>query len=108
MGLLNGRGLRCLLAPRGLRSSVPPGLQDTTFGGAEPVSLPPQHPVDSLALIGSQHGDEGRVLDVVQGLLVSPLLLLAQVEVPDAVVELLHVLTLQVGVAVHLLRLHHL
>ena len=74
----------------------------------EPVALPPQHPVDSLALIGSQHGDEGCVLDIVEGLLAPPLLLLTLVEVPDVVVQLLHVLTLQVCVAVQLLSIQYL
>lgn len=74
-----------------------------TLRAAAFVLLSPQHPVDGLALIGSQHGDEARVLDI-EALLCCFCL----VQVSDVIVQLLDVLTLQISVTLLLFIHHHL
>lgn len=74
----------------------------STFRGSVPVFLPLQHPVDGLALVGSEHRDQSFVLDVV-----GHLPALALVQMPDVIVELLDVLPLQVGVTLLLLVLYN-
>lgn len=74
-----------------------------TFGGTVPGFLSPQHPVDSLALIGSEDRDESFVLDVIDHL---PALSLVQM--PDVIIEFLDILPLQVCVTFLLLVLYNL
>lgn len=69
----------------------------------DPELLSPQHPVDGLPLVGSEDGDERLVLHVVRLLLA-----LTLVQVPHRVVQLLHVLPLQVRVTFLLLILYDL
>lgn len=73
-----------------------------TFGRSVPVFLSPQHPVYSLALIGPEHGDESLVLNITGHFLAVSLM-----QVPDVIVQLLHILPLQVCVAIVLLVLYH-
>lgn len=64
--------------------------------------LSPQHPVNSLPLVGSKNRDERLVLDVIRLLLA-----LALVQVPHRVVQLLHILPLQVSVTFLLVILYN-
>lgn len=74
---------------------------EQTFGGISGF-LSLQHPVDSLALIGPEHRDKSFVLHVI-GHLLAPCL----VHMPDIIIELLHILPLQVSVTFFLLVFHH-
>lgn len=73
-----------------------------TFRRTDAALLSPQHPVNRLALIRPEDGNENLVLDVVRYILVLFLAL-----VPHVIVQLLHVLPLQVRVALLLLVLNN-
>ena len=77
-------------------------VSSCTFRGRVPIFLSPQHPVDGLALIGSEDRNESFVLDII-GCLPA----LSLVQVPDEIIELLDVLPLQVGVTFLLIVLYN-
>jgi len=67
-----------------------------------PVFFPPQHPVDSLALIGPENRNKSLVLDII-----GYFLALFLVQMSDIIIELLHILPLQVSVTFFLLILYN-
>lgn len=75
---------------------------ESTFGWSDPGFFSPQHPVDRLALIGSENRNESFVLDVI-GLLLAPSL----VQMSDIIVQFLDILPLQVCVTFLLLSLYN-
>lgn len=80
---------------------LPTGRMNTLRRATAPVLLSPQHPVNSLTLVWPEDWDKSLVLYIYAQVLVLSLV------VSDVIIQLLHVLPLQVSVTLLLLGRHH-